>query len=68
MPRCAQDAIVPAFRQNFVKVSPDALMDGECGISATCRAVGDLASPQGHDFGGQVPIACPAVIVMKAGR
>ena len=23
-------------RQNFVKVSPDALMNRECGISATC--------------------------------
>jgi hypothetical protein len=42
MPRCTGDAIVPAFRQNFVKVSSDALMNGECGISATYRGVGEL--------------------------
>ena len=37
----------PAFRQNFVKVTPDALMNGECGISATYSAVGELAGPNG---------------------
>jgi hypothetical protein len=30
--------MVPAFRQNFVKVSPDVLLNSECGIAA-----GDLA-------------------------
>jgi hypothetical protein len=33
------------FVKNLVKVSPDALMNGECGISATYSAVGDLAGP-----------------------
>ena len=51
MPRCTGDEIVPAFRpafrQNFVKVTPDALMNGECGISATYSAVGELAGPNG---------------------
>lgn len=47
MPRCTGDEIVPAFRQNFVKVTPDALMNGECGISATYGAVGELAGPNG---------------------
>ena len=41
MPRCTGDEVFPAFRQNFVKVTPDALMNGECGISATYRAVGE---------------------------
>ena len=54
MPRCTGDEIVPAFRQNFVKVTPDALMNGECGISATYSAVGELAGPNGSpDLGGQ---------------
>jgi hypothetical protein len=48
MPRCTGDEIVPAFRQNFVKVTPDALMNGECGISATYSAVGELAGPHGR--------------------
>ena len=51
MPRCTGDEIVPAFRQNFVKVTPDALpdalMNGECGITATYSAVGELAGPNG---------------------
>ena len=47
MPRCTGDEIVPAFRQDFVKVTPDALMNGECGISATYSAVGELAGPNG---------------------
>ena len=51
MPHCTGDEIVPAFRpafrQNFVKVTPDALMNGECGISATYSAVGELAGPNG---------------------
>jgi hypothetical protein len=47
MPRCTGDEIVPAFRQNFVIVMPDALMNGECGISATYSAVGELAGPNG---------------------
>jgi hypothetical protein len=47
MPRCTGDEIVPAFRQNFVIVTPDALMNGECGISATYSAVGELAGPNG---------------------
>jgi len=41
MPRCTGDKIVPTFRQNFVKVTLDALMNGECGISATYSAVGE---------------------------
>jgi hypothetical protein len=45
MRRCTGDAIGPAFRQNFVKVSPDASMKVECGISATCSAAGDLEGP-----------------------
>jgi hypothetical protein len=45
MPRYTGDAIVSAFRQNFVKVWTDALMNGECGISATYGAVGELARP-----------------------
>jgi hypothetical protein len=45
MPRFTGDAIVSAFRQNFVKVWTDALMNGECGISATYGAVGELARP-----------------------
>ncbi len=32
----APEIIISAVRQNFVKVSPDALMNRECGISATC--------------------------------
>jgi hypothetical protein len=67
MPRCTGDAIDSAFRQHFVKVSPDALLNGECGISATYSAVGDLAGPeQAPDLGGQAQIASPAFIVMKA--
>jgi hypothetical protein len=45
MPRYTEDAIVPAFRQNFVKVWTDALMNDECGISATHSAVRGLAGP-----------------------
>jgi hypothetical protein len=45
MARYTGDAIVPGFRQNFVKVWTDALMNGECGITATYSAVGDLAGP-----------------------
>src|ERR1700757_1757078 len=63
MPPCAGDASVPAFRLNFVKVSPDALMNGECGISATYGAVGDIAGP---DLRGEAQIASPAIIVTKA--
>jgi hypothetical protein len=37
--------MVPAFRQNFVKVSPHVLLNRECGISATYRVAGDLAAP-----------------------
>jgi hypothetical protein len=51
MPRWTGDEIVPAFRpafrQKFVKVTPDALMNGECGITATYSAVGELAGPNG---------------------
>jgi hypothetical protein len=47
LPRYTGDEIVPAFRQNFVKVTPDALMNGECGISATYSAVGELTGPIG---------------------
>ena len=47
MPRCTRDEIVPAFRQNFVKVTLDALMNGQCGISATYSAVGELTGPNG---------------------
>jgi hypothetical protein len=44
MPRCTGDKIVPAFRQNFVKVTLDALMNGECGISATYGVCGISAT------------------------
>jgi len=47
MPRSTRDEIVPAFRQNFVKVTLDALMNDECGISATYSAVGELTGPNG---------------------
>jgi hypothetical protein len=47
MPRSTRDEIVPAFRQNFVKVTLDALMNGECGISATYSAAGELIDPHG---------------------
>jgi len=47
MPRCSGDKIVPTFRQNFVKVTLDALMNGECGISATYSTVGELTGPNG---------------------
>lgn len=56
MPRCTGDKIVPTFRQNFVNVTLDALMNdecgisatyGECGISATCSAIGELTGPNG---------------------
>ena len=57
MPHCTGDEIVPAFRpafrQNFVKVTPDALMNGECGISATYSAVGELGPERAPDLGGQ---------------
>jgi hypothetical protein len=46
MPPSTGDASVPAFRPNFVKVSPDALMNGECGINATYGTVGDVAGPE----------------------
>jgi hypothetical protein len=41
-------------------------MNGECGISATYRAVGDVAGQQAHDLGGQAQIASPAFIVTTA--
>jgi len=41
MPRYTGNSIVPAFRQNFVKVSPDESMNGECGISATYSGARD---------------------------
>jgi hypothetical protein len=44
MPRSTRDEIVPAFRQNFVKVTLDALMNGECGISATYGECGISAT------------------------
>jgi hypothetical protein len=47
MPRCTGDKIVPTFRQNFVKVTLDSLMNDECGISATYSAVGELTGPNG---------------------
>jgi hypothetical protein len=37
--------MVSAFRQNFVKVSPDVLLNSECGISATYSMASDLAAP-----------------------
>ncbi len=45
MPPSTGDVSVPAFRPNFVKVSPYALMIGECGINATYGTVGDVAGP-----------------------
>ena len=35
------EMVDPAFRQNFDEVSPDALVNNQCGVGATCRGRGE---------------------------
>ena len=69
----APEIIISAVRQNFVKVSPDALMNRECGISATCcwgaegGARSDYPGGRGTQIGkcahvGSLSLASPVAI------